>query len=222
MGRNLISVVMLNAGLATAADIAIDVGHTLDKPGCISATGVPEFDFNRKLAEAVAGNLAATGVTTHVINGDGKVDTLYQRTAQAAQDRLFVSIHHDSVQQRYKPVTDQQFKGFSIWVSQRNVEFTQSVRCATLLADQLLQAGFKPSHYHADPVLGENRPVVDWDRGIFTNNNLAVLRTARGPAILFEGGVIVNPVEEAMLSDQAMLAIHARAIAKGLERCVSE
>jgi N-acetylmuramoyl-L-alanine amidase len=89
-----------------------------------------------------------------------------------------------------------------------------------LIADQLLQAGFQPSHYHADPVLGENRPVVDWQRGIFTNNNLLVLATARGAAVLVEAGVIVNPAEEAWLADPAVVASQSAAIAAGLRQCV--
>ena len=219
--RILILAVLLNTGISTAADIAIDVGHTIRKPGVISAAGVPEIEFNRKLALALERNLLDAGITTHLINADGNTDHLGQRTVQAAKDRLFISIHHDSVKQRYKPVTDSQFKGYSLWVSQRNTNYPLSVRCATLIADQLLQAGFQPSHYHADPVFGESRPVVDWKRGIFTNNNLLVLGAARGAAVLVEAGVIVNPAEEARLADPAVVASHSMAIATGLKRCIS-
>ena len=215
-------VALLQPGLAGGADIAIDVGHTLLNPGVISAAGIPEIEFNRKLALAVARHLGNTGVSTRVINEEGNIGSLGERTAQAVKDRFFISIHHDSVKQRYKPVTDPQFKGFSLWVSQLNIDFPGSVRCATLIADQLLQAGFVPSHYHADPVFGENRPVVDWGRGIFGNSNLSVLRTARGPAVLIEAGVIVNPAEEATLSDPAVVAKQSMAIAAGLKRCISE
>jgi N-acetylmuramoyl-L-alanine amidase len=116
---------------------------------------------------------------------------------------------------------DPRFKGYSLWVSQRNTDFEESVRCAKLIADQLLNAGFQPSHYHADAVYGENRPVLDWDRGIFTNNQLAVLATARGPAILIEVGVIANPVEESVLSDPAVTETQALAIAAGLQQCIA-
>jgi N-acetylmuramoyl-L-alanine amidase len=213
---------LMSFEIARAADIAIDVGHTLLKPGVISATGIPEIEYNRKLALTVAQKLEEAGISTHLINADGNISSLGERTTQASRDRYFISIHHDSVKQRYHPVTDPQFKGFSLWVSQRNADFPGSVRCASLIADQLLRAGFQPSHYHADPVLGENRPVVDWQRGIFTNNNLLVLATARGAAVLVEAGVIANPAEEAVLSDPVVFATQAQAIASGLERCVSE
>jgi N-acetylmuramoyl-L-alanine amidase len=211
---------LMSFEFARAADIAIDVGHTLLKQGVISAAGIPEIEFNRRLAQAVENNLHTAGVSTHLINADGNIGSLGERTAQASRDRLFISIHHDSVKQRYHPVTDPQFKGFSLWVSQRNTDFPGSVRCASFIADQLLRAGFQPSHYHADPVLGENRPVVDWQRGIFTNNNLLVLATARGVAVLVEAGVIVNPAEEAWLADPAVVASQSAAIATGLRQCV--
>ena len=221
MGRLLALVALLSTGSSYAAEIAIDTGHTLAKPGTISESGVSEFDFNRKFVRALAQSLGTVGVSSHIINDSGKIGSLVARTAQAKLDRLFISIHHDSVKQRYRPVRDPRFKGYSLWVSQRNTDFEESVRCAKLIADQMLNAGFQPSHYHADAVYGENRPVLDWDRGIFTNNQLAVLATARGPAILIEVGVIANPVEETVLSDPAVTETQARAIAAGLQQCIA-
>jgi N-acetylmuramoyl-L-alanine amidase len=221
MGRLLALVALLSTGFSYAAEIAIDTGHTLAKPGTISESGVSEFDFNRKFVRALAQSLGTVGVSSHIINDSGRIGSLVARTAQAKSDRLFISIHHDSVKQRYRPVIDPRFKGYSLWVSQRNTDFEESVRCAKLIADQMLNAGFQPSHYHADAVYGENRPVLDWDRGIFTNNQLAVLATARGPAILIEVGVIANPVEETVLSDPAVTEAQAHAIAAGLQQCIA-
>jgi N-acetylmuramoyl-L-alanine amidase len=221
MGRLLSLVALFSTGFSYAAEIAIDTGHTLAKPGTISESGVSEFDFNRKFVRALAQSLGTVGVSSHIINDSGRIGSLVVRTAQAKLDRLFISIHHDSVKQRYRPVKDPRFKGYSLWVSQRNTNFEESVRCAKLIADQMLNAGFQPSHYHADAVYGENRPVLDWDRGIFTNNQLAVLATARGPAILIEVGVIANPVEETVLSDPAVTETQAHAIAAGLQQCIA-
>lgn len=221
MRRLLALVALFSAGPSYAAEIAIDTGHTLAMPGTISASGVTELDFNRKFVRALERQLGIVRVSTHVINDSGKIGSLVERTAQAKMDRLFISIHHDSVKQRYRPVKDPRFKGYSLWVSERNVDFEGSVRCAKFIADQAVNAGFQPSHYHADAVYGENRPVVDWDRGIFTNNQLAVLATARGPAILIEVGVIANPIEETILSDPAVTETQAHAIAAGLQQCIS-
>ena len=49
----------LAASTASAAEVAVDVGHTLAATGAVSARGRKEFDFNRVLAGKVAGALAA-------------------------------------------------------------------------------------------------------------------------------------------------------------------
>jgi N-acetylmuramoyl-L-alanine amidase len=211
----------LACGSAVAADVALDVGHTLDEPGALSASGVTEFSFNLQLVRAVDARLAAAGVSTHLINADGRIATLGARTAAAAQDRLFVSVHHDSVKARYRPVTDPQFRGFSLWVSGHTADHAGSVRCARRIGERMLTEGFRPSHYHADPVFGENRPVVDRERGIFENSQLAVLRSARGPAVLFEAGVIAHPDEEVALADATVRERIARALAAGVADCLA-
>ena len=41
------------AALAPAAEVAVDVGHTLAAPGAISARGMGELEFNQALARAL-------------------------------------------------------------------------------------------------------------------------------------------------------------------------
>ena len=84
--------------------VAIDVGHTLTAPGAISARGVPEFSFNQALARNILGELVQGGFSKSFIVGEsGFPLALEDRTRIATQRgaRLFVSIHHDSVQSRY-------------------------------------------------------------------------------------------------------------------------
>jgi N-acetylmuramoyl-L-alanine amidase len=207
---------------AWSADVAIDIGHTLEKPGAISAAGIPEFEFNRLLAQRLGERLEAASLSVRLINRDGKVASLESRTAQAANDRLFVSIHHDSVKAKYRPVKDARFQGFSFWLSESGVAPAQSLRCAKAMADRLLAAGFQPSHYHADPVDGENRAVIDWSRGIFANQGLAVLRTARQPAVLIEAGVIAHPIEEQRLATPVVRESIAAALADGIVACLGD
>ena len=217
----MLAAVLINPGISQSADVAIDIGHTLIMPGTVSASGVSEFEFNRKLASSIARTLTASGISVQIINREGRTKSLGERTSLAAKDRIFVSIHHDSVKQRYRPVVDQRFAGYSLWVSEHTADYAGSVRCARSIADEMLEAGFQPSHYHADPVIGENRPIVDWVRGIFSNSHLAVLRTARGPAVLVEAGVIANAVEESKLNDPVLHSTLARTIAAGLAKCIS-
>lgn len=207
-------------GMAAGPEVAIDVGHYLDKPGVISASGVPEFELNRRLAQAVADVLADSGVQARLIGADGQHASLTVRTREARGARLFVSIHHDSTREKFLPIRDARFAGFSLWVSRQNRAPAASVACAGHVADRLIGAGFAPSHYHADPMLGEGRPVIDWQRGIFARDALAVLNTAHSPAILIEAGVVVNAAEEARLRDPEVFRSQAAAIAAGLRACL--
>lgn len=209
------------AAPAWSAEVAVDVGHYLEKPGVTSASGIPEFELNRRLALSVAEMLADGGLGVRVIGADGLSESLAARTGEAAGTRLFVSIHHDSVRERFLPVRDPQFAGYSLWVSRGNRDYRTSARCAERVADRLLAAGFSPSRYHADPVLGEARPVIDERRGIFARDALAVLNSARSPAILVEAGVVVNPVEEAWLARPEVRLAQAKAIAAGILDCVT-
>jgi N-acetylmuramoyl-L-alanine amidase len=208
------------SSVAAGPEVAIDVGHYLDKPGVISASGVSEFELNRTLAQAIADVLADSGVQAHLIGADGQHDSLTARTREARGARLFVSIHHDSTREKFQPVRDPRFAGFSLWVSRQNRASAASIACATHVADRLIEAGFAPSHYHADPVFGEGRPVIDWQRGIFARDALAVLNTAHSPAILIEAGVVVNAAEEAHLRDPEVFRSQAAAIAAGLRACL--
>ncbi|MCY0852549.1 N-acetylmuramoyl-L-alanine amidase family protein [Cupriavidus sp. D39] len=145
--------------------------------------------------------------------------SLTARTTGATDAQLFLSIHHDSVQPRYLPVANQ-FAGYSLFVSRKNVDPKGSLACARAIADHLLALGRRPTPHHAEAIPGENRPVADAQRGIYWFDDLVVLRTAQQPAVLFEAGVIVNPNEEAMLAnDQARRAI-AGAVARGVEACL--
>lgn len=206
--------------IAKAADVVVDVGHTRLNPGSVSVGGEPEFLFNKRLAETVGHAARALGLATRLINVLGDIRSLTASTDATDGAGLFVSIHHDSVQPQFLPVTDNRFSGFSLWVSRKNPDYAGSVRCATAMANHMMAAGYHPSHYHAEKIPGESRQAIDWDRGIFINDDLVVLKTARSPAVLIEAGVIVHPREERDLKDQARVSQQAFAIASGIKQCV--
>lgn len=204
---------------STAREVAVDVGHSLAKPGVISVTGIPEFEYNRTLAFKVRDLLERAGVRVRMIGERGDFDVLHERTLAARGVDLFVSIHHDSVQEQYLPVADK-FAGFSLFVSRQNPHVEKSRQCASAIGAEMLKAGYTRSLYHADPVLGESRPFADEANGVHYYDNLAVARTATMPALLFEAGVLVNRFEEARLSQPDTQAIMANAIAQGVLRCL--
>lgn len=202
---------------AIAASLALDVGHSIARPGATSASGVGEFAFNLALGTEVARSLAE--IVIKKVGFDGQMASLTARTAGAGDARLFLSIHHDSVQPQYLPVAGR-FAGYSLFVSRKNVDPKGSLACATAIADQLQGIGRRPSLHHAEAIPGERRPLADAARGIYWFDDLVVLRTAQQPAVLFEAGVIVNPNEEVLLAnDQARKAI-AGAVARGVKACL--
>jgi N-acetylmuramoyl-L-alanine amidase len=214
-----------------AASIAVDVGHYLAKPGVISARGVTEFEYNRQLALEVAEALRRAGHRTLLIGDDGLVENLGARAPRAKGMDLFISVHHDSVQTRFLSAWEHEgetywysdlFSGFSLFVSRLNSHTESSLKCASAIGAALRGAGFTPSRYHADPIVGENRPFADEANGVHYFDNLAVLKTASIPALLFEAGVIVDRDEEMRLRDPAVRQRIARAIAAAVSGCLGQ
>src|SRR5260370_41619418 len=65
--------------------ILIDVGHTATSPGADSARGVPEYQFNLKLADAIAQSLHEAGFdeTVRLITSGAKLPSLFERAKRA-------------------------------------------------------------------------------------------------------------------------------------------
>jgi len=217
------------ASAACAANIAIDVGHYLERPGVTSARGFTEFEYNLRLAREISAALRQVGHKTTLIGDDGLAGDLGSRAPRAAGMDLFISIHHDSVQPRFLSMWDYEgetfsysdrFSGFSLFVSNLNPHTGASLKCASAIGAALRKAGFTASRYHADPVLGENRPFADEVNGVHYFDNLAVLKTATIPALLFEAGVIVNRDEEMRMRDPAVRGRIVEAIVSGADACL--
>ncbi|HVZ36686.1 MAG TPA: N-acetylmuramoyl-L-alanine amidase, partial [Polyangiaceae bacterium] len=92
---------------AAAFGIAIDAGHSRAHPGARSARGLDEYLFNRALAHRLRALLQRQGFArAFMINEAGADVELAERTTEARTRgaALFVSLHHDSVQERYLSV----------------------------------------------------------------------------------------------------------------------
>ena len=198
----------------------MDVGHYHAEPGVISASGIPEFEFNLKLALQTKEELQKHGLAVRMIGEKGDFIFLNHRTRAAAGADLFVSIHHDSMREYLLPTKRDQLAGFSLFVSRNNPHAGKSLACASAIGAELRAAGFTPSRYHADPVIGENRPFADEPNGVHFYDNLAVGKTAAMPSVLVEAGVIVNRHEEQRMLDPAVRARIARAVAQGAAACL--
>lgn len=145
-----------------------------------------------------------------------------QRARAAANTDLFLSIHHDSIQQAW---LDQgragEFAGFAVLASSKNMQATQSIRCASTIGAAMRGVGERPSLYHATPIKGENRPLLDPENGVHRFDDLVVLKASSAPAVLLEVGVIVNPSEERRLADPRLVARYAKAVADAVAACIS-
>jgi N-acetylmuramoyl-L-alanine amidase len=209
--------------------IALDVGHSLARPGATSARGVPEFKFNRDLALVVAEELKSKGFGIRLIGETGDADSLTGRTDAARGAAFFLSVHHDSVQPQYleewtvngrRQRHGDRFSGYSLFVSRTNPAWEKSLLCARTIGQALQERGFRPSLHHAEPIPGENRPLADEENGVYFFDDLVVLKTATMPAVLLEAGIIVNRRDELRLRERQTQERIAAGVGHGLGSCL--
>ena len=191
--------------------VALDVGHDRIRPGATSARGVTEHAYNRELARSVLQALRATGFNdAFVVEENDEPLALMARPAlaRARNAKLFISLHHDSVQRRYLSSWTFQgrmlqysdtFHGYSIFISEASKQAKENLALASDLGHALRAEGLTPSLHHAERIPGEGRKLIDPSLGIYQFDELAVLRGATMPALLLESAIIVNRDEEAAI-----------------------
>ena len=219
----------LAASTASAAEVAVDVGHTLAASGAVSARGRKEFDFNRVLAERVANALAARGLGVRPINFDGRIESLDARPWEAAGSDFFIAIHHDSVQAELLEEWawegqalnfSDRHAGYALFVSRNSPDLETSLRCASAIGAWLRRQGFVGATHHADSLAHTPRPYADVQNTVHYYDNLVVLYRTTLPAVLFEAGVIKHRAEELALLDPVRQERMADAIATGIAACL--
>lgn len=215
--------------------MALDAGHSPERSGAISARGKREYDFNVRLTQELLDALHSAGFTSAFrVNPNGEEIKLTTRTARAHNQtaQLFISVHHDSVQEHYLDTwTHQgeshqfcdQFAGFSIFIHQSSHHSNASRALAQDLGHELIQRGHIPTLHHAEDIEGERRDLLSPQLGIYRFDELAVLRTAQSPALLFEAGVIVNRDSERQLEQYRYRQSLIEALVAAIDRsCVRE
>ena len=204
------------SGACGAGDfkVAIDIGHTKNIPGAISARGVPEYCFNKNIGTLLHRKLLQERKFkgSFIINEKGDDLPLSARAAIANRQgaHLLVSIHHDSVEPKdlshwlYQGTIISycdKFMGYSVYYSEKNGSSLKSLIFAVILGSEMLRRGFCPTLHHAEKFTGGDKSLIDKTRGIYKYNNLIVLKKTNIPAVLFECGVIKNRNEEIQLCD---------------------
>jgi N-acetylmuramoyl-L-alanine amidase len=190
--------------------IVLDVGHTAESEGAISARNVSEFTFNLRLARQIEEKLKAEGFTqTRLLLTEGKARrSLVRRVAVAnnlAAD-LFLSIHHDSVPDKFledwefegkKRHFSDRFSGYSVFVSRRNPDFKTSFAFAELVGKEMKAQGLEYARQYSQPIMGRyQRQLLNKETGVYRYDELIVLRKTQMAAALLEAGSIINRDEE--------------------------
>lgn len=211
--------------------VVLDVGHTADSPGAMSARGVPEYDFNLQLAKGIGEALSGAGFSRTVLlisDGPGK-KSLYDRVARVNKlsPDLLLSIHHDSVPNKFKKEWEydgkrhfysDRFKGHSIFVSHENAKRADSLAFASMLGDRLAQHGLQYTPHYTESFMGRYRRVLlDAEAGVYRYDELFVLKKPPVPAVLFEAGSIVNRAEELELGTSERRNRISTAVADAVE-----
>jgi N-acetylmuramoyl-L-alanine amidase len=190
--------------------IVVDVGHTVESDGAISARNVAEYSFNLRLARQIEEKLKAEGFTETrlLVTAGAARPSLFKRVAAANDMRadLFLSIHHDSVPdgllenwefEGKKSHFSDRFRGYSVWVSHDNPDFKTSLLFAELLGKEMKAQGLEYAHQYTQPVMGHyQHPLLNKETGVYSHDELIVLRNTRMPAVLLEAGSIINRDEE--------------------------
>jgi N-acetylmuramoyl-L-alanine amidase len=207
--------------------VVVDVGHTVDVPGAMSARGVPEYAFNLQLAREVKQALVDAGFEQAVllITGTAPWRGLFERAARAnaMHADLFIAIHHDSVPDNLKQIWEyagqknefnDDYPGYAIFISNDNADRAGSLLFGSMLGHELERRNLHYTPHYTLALMGHRRRVlVDAEAGVYRYDQLIVLRQTRMPAVLLEAGSIVNRQEELELATPERRVLTSAAIA---------
>jgi N-acetylmuramoyl-L-alanine amidase len=212
--------------------IVLDVGHTSESEGAMSARNIAEFVFNRRLAQRIEEQLKAEGFAeTRLLVTEGKARRSLVKRVAAANDlhaNLFLSIHHDSVPDKFlenwefenkKSHFSDRFSGYSVFVSRNNPDFKTSLLFAELVAKEMKAQGLQYARQYTQALMGRNQhPLLNKETGVYSYDKLIVLKSTRMPAVLLEAGSIINRDEELKMDSPERQGI----ISSGVTAAVKE
>ena len=212
--------------------IVLDVGHTAESEGAISARNVSEFVFNLRLARRIEEKLKGEGfAATRLLLTEGKARRSLFKRVDAANDLradLLLSIHHNSVPNKFledwefegkKSRFSDRFSGYSVFVSRSNPDFKTSFAFAELIGKEMKAQGLDYARQYSQAIMGRyQRELLNKETGVYRYDELIVLRKTRMAAVLLEAGSIINRDEELKMSSPERREI----ISSGVTAAVKE
>jgi N-acetylmuramoyl-L-alanine amidase len=212
--------------------IVLDVGHTAESEGAISARNVSEFVYNLRLAKRIEEKLKAEGFReTRLLLTEGKARRSLVKRVAAANDLpadLLLSIHHDSVPNKFledwefegkKSRYSDRFSGYSVFVSRSNPDFKTSLSFAELIGKEMKAQGLDYAKQYSQPIMGRyQRELLNRETGVYRYDELIVLRKTRMAAVLLEAGSIINRDEELKMGSPE----HRNIISSGVAAAMKE
>lgn len=211
--------------------VVVDVGHTAESPGAISARGVGEYEFNLRLATLIARKLldAGFGKTLLLVTAGPARKSLVDRVKRAngSSADLFLSIHHDSVPDSFLQAWEYQgeehhfsdrFNGHSLFFSIDNADPDGSLLFGRLLGEELKSHGLQYTPHYIEKFMGHRqRLLVDAKVGVYRYDQLIVLKTTQMPAVLLEAGSIINRYEELVMGSPEHQSLIGAAVIDAVE-----
>ena len=231
----LLAALLVQAAVSVAAGplVVLDPGHTPLQGGATGIRGVQEVVYNDRFSARLAHSLRAAGFDVVLTRQPADSIGLIERAQQANRHpgALFLAIHHDSAQAvflRQRPPqqgggfqTRRPLAGYSLFVSQRNPQYSASLRLAQRLGGALRALGRPPTLHHAEDIKGERRELLDRELGIYRFDDLVVLAKTTIPAVLLEVGVIVDADDEAYVRNNKNQQAMCRALVTALQAHVA-
>jgi N-acetylmuramoyl-L-alanine amidase len=184
---------------------AIDIGHFRSSPGARDVFGRAELDYNIELAARIEAELVRSGIGGVVlVNRSLDMTSLPARPMKAfcAGADLFVSVHHDNVDENLKTgAVDENgrrirsndlIEGYTVYFSSQNRYADLSFALGLSVAEALRASGVLPATPYRNIIADELREPVSADLNVFDYQKLKVSRTSPIPAILLEAGFLSN------------------------------
>jgi N-acetylmuramoyl-L-alanine amidase len=110
------------------------------------------------------------------------------------------------------------FSGYSVFVSRNNPDFKTSLAFAELVGKEMKAQGLQYAQQYTQAIMGRyQHPLLNKETGVYSYDQLVVLRSTRMPAVLLEAGSIINRDEELKMDSPERRDIISNAVATAVK-----